>query len=167
MLTLSVNLPLQQAGCENELVNLLTPYLEVRNETEELKAGVQQSNNNAGLEAELMADNENAMAAQQTNITQGATIDNNDTEIYLPERSVVPQMKDVITKMNSAKHAEALKALLERQWDPFAPVLLHRVKKLASNPVFLLIAPCAMYPKLSLNRRLRQYYDMFRRIGKV
>ncbi|CAL8137948.1 unnamed protein product [Orchesella dallaii] len=156
MLTLSVSLPLQKAGREDELVNLLTPFLEPRHETEVLES----DSNNTDGQLVATADVEHEKVTVSTN-------SENDSEIYLPKRSVVPQMKDVIKKLNSAKHAEALKALLERQWDPFSPVLLPRMKKLAANPVFLLIAPCAIYPKLSLNRRLRQYHDMFRRIGKI
>ncbi|ODN03015.1 KAT8 regulatory NSL complex subunit 3 [Orchesella cincta] len=165
MMTLSVSLPLQQAGREDELVNILTPFLEPRNESGVLQTDGE-NNNNEACDQFTTAHSGEHENAPQTSIAAAACSEN-DSEIYLPERSVVPQMQDVINKLNSAKHAEALKALLERQWDPFAPVLLHRMKKLAANPVFLLIAPSAIYPKHSLNRRLRQYHDMFRRIGKI
>lgn len=164
MMKLSIITPLQSAyGRDNELSQLLTPYMDD-----------EQSNDFIGDVAmdESKSETENDSKATNSNNETTSHAENSEEkteqpEILLPAKSIVPQVEEAILQLHSAKNAEAFKTLLARQWDPFSPVLLHRLKKLSANPVFLMIAPGAIFPKHSLNRRLKQYYRMFNRVGKV
>lgn len=163
MLKLSVILPLQNAyGRETELTNLLTPFLEDsqdgKDQNEEFITQSQSSNE---------TDVSNNSTATEIKSEALPNNENDSPDIFLPKRSVARQMQDAVLQLHSAKNAEALKALLERQWDPFSPVIFQRLRKLSSNPIFIFITPGALFRKLSLSQRLKQYERMFRRVGQV
>lgn len=158
MMKLSIITPLQSAyGRNNELNDLLTPYIDYESKTED-----QQS-----FPFEEMQVDSEANPLLISKVDSSNSTSEQKQEIYLPAKSIVPKVEDAMVQLHSAKNAEALRILLERQWDPFSPDLLQRLKKLSANPVFVVIAPGAIFTKLSLNRRLKQYYRMFGRVGKV
>lgn len=171
MLKLSVGVPLQKAfDREDEMASLLLPYLDPL-PSDEIKVEVEATATDRENNEEFIGPADYCTQDKVEPLEPVQDASNlpakDDVDIFLPERSVVPQMKDAMSHLQSAKNAEALKALLDRQWDPFAPLLCQRLKKLSANPVFLVISPGAVFPKLSLHRRLKQYYRMFSRIGKV
>lgn len=173
MMKLSIITPLIKTALteENQLKELLSPYMSEKTSQESSKP----TDDPQSLEESLpkapagsASSDKNVMEVDQDDsLAEKSCADNRASPIRFPMKHVGKQVKKAVMQLTSAKNAEAFRTLMERQWDPFSPDLMQRLKKLASNPIFLVIAPGAVSEKTSLSRRLKQYYRMFNRVGKV
>jgi hypothetical protein len=81
-------------------------------------------------------------------------------------KNAADALKEVLEQKASNLSADALNLLLKKKWDPFAPVVHHsKLKKLASNPVFLYI-PCGSL-NTHASKRFKNFVSMLGSLGKV